>query len=106
MLNIEEIKARTETAREEGFGLQQFDDLDALIAEVERLNAELDERDVECETQYKLMAEKNKHIVTLKRALEIMHEFMSITEVGSRAKREYFTPDYFIQQAQEQEGKK
>lgn len=37
MLNIEEIKARTETARKEGFGLQQFDDLDALLAEAEQL---------------------------------------------------------------------
>jgi hypothetical protein len=36
-MNLDEIKARTEQAREDGIGLEQFEDLDTLIAEVERL---------------------------------------------------------------------
>lgn len=34
---LEEIKARTEEAEEEGLGLEQLDDLNTLIAEAERL---------------------------------------------------------------------
>lgn len=89
-------------------------DIPALLAEVERLTIEnlgLKDAAIRCDGYEKRyhsalteLDVKNQQIATLKRALEIMHEFMSITEVGSRAKREYFTPDYFIQQAQEQEA--
>lgn len=78
MLNIEEIKARTETAREEGFDLQQFDDLDELIAEVEDLNeqhrcdvhnvkamqATLDQQAKNCE---KLLLDDKQQIATLEK---------------------------------------
>lgn len=117
-MNLEEIKARTETAREEGFGLQQFDDLDSLIAEVERLTAEIEEWKAQGMSfeqykafteihrkypspQYSIIESFEKENAALKKALEYMHADMEET-AGIPI------PDVeeYIHQAQEQERQK
>lgn len=81
---LEEIKARTEEAAEEGIGLQQLDDLERMIDEVERLTEENDVLKSECRAHiqkqgnlfkgYQQMktdnAAKDQQIATLKKALK------------------------------------
>ena len=83
-------------------------DIPALITEVERLNAELidyphlervlkGQQDQNARLR-RIIEQKDQQIATLKRALEMM--------VGSLRESNFNCPDadYFIQQAQEQEG--
>jgi len=123
---LEEIKEHTEEAQHEGFGLQQFDDLNALIAEVEdqTARANICEHDAKTwrEDRDRLWYEnavKDQQIDTLKRALELACEDQLehcpyTLHGGKRVCSEYpmrglrcqgCAPKYFIQQAQEQEGK-
>lgn len=58
---LAEIKTRTATAREEGFDLQQFDDLDALASEAERLTEENDVLKSECKAHIRQAQEQEGH---------------------------------------------
>lgn len=89
MLNIEEIKARV--AKSKADGTWCFGDMDELIAEVERLKAKL-------ETLTGIEASEHQQIATLKKALEMMYEFM-LTAANISERPKCFTVDYFIQQA-------
>lgn len=96
---LAEIKARTEEAVEDGIGLQQLDDLERMIAEVERLTEARDYLQVLYDKLNERDKNRSKHITTLKKALELA--------IGNHtAKREQIErlADYFIKQAQEQEG--
>jgi hypothetical protein len=111
-MNIEEIKARTETAREEGFGLQQFDDLDSLISEVERLTSENEQnanyaeiyQDI-CDKyskNFRVLLDKAKAFqaenATLKKALELAEDMLTkMTPYKSKSGWH----DRLIQQAQQ-----
>lgn len=123
---LAEIKARTEEAAEEGIGLQQLGDLERMITEVERLNAELTyeknanktiptmnglvKRSVD---KIKALradnAAKDQQIATLlTKALELACNCIEQQERENGS--EYISEeikDYFIQQAQEtQEAEK
>lgn len=67
-----------------------IDGFSSLVSDVENLKFELD-------------ASKTK-IAILKNALELMHNFW-VTMTGQTKPPKHFTPEYFIQQAHEQEGK-
>lgn len=123
---LAEIKARTEEAVEDGIGLQQLDDLERMIAEVERLteenekmkpfykisddtfkhweNAAYSMRDEERARS----AAKDQQIATLKRALELACNYGERWYDNAMLDDEDYTPicanmllDNFMKQAQE-----
>lgn len=107
---LAEIKARTEDDVEDGIGLQQLDDLERMIAEVERLTEARDYLQVLYDKLNERDKNRSQQIATLEKALELACE--TIAEIDGFEEPEHNSPvkkiyfDGYIKQAQEQEGKK